>query len=277
MGLENLPKVIQDEIKGIGKDKDSYYDRSDREIHVTELLYCIRKSFFGRKFPIEPTLEQAFWLYRGNLLDQAWTSKFRLNQLRCTHRVPNSPVTIVGKYDFFNDETGELCDLKTVKSLYYIVKDGTAKLEHQKQVQFYCYENGIDKARVFYMDFGDVVDFPVAIGDCSTLILELEEKARILYNALQTNEPPSIDVKKREWMCASTDWRTGKIKQKENGSDAINCPYFFKCYKSKEEFEESLNVKVSTESKTVKVATKFTPEKDAPVITVTKKKGKVNA
>jgi hypothetical protein len=110
----------------------------------------------------------------------------------------------------------------------------------------------------------------VEIGDATLLILELEEKARILYKALITNKPPERDIKGKEWMCASTDWRTGKIKKKEDGSDAINCPYFFKCYSTVEDFYSSMNVKVSEEK-----TAKFSPEPNAPVITVaTKNKGK---
>jgi hypothetical protein len=277
MGFEDLPKRIQYEIMnkdGEGNDKndkDAYYDRKDNELHITELLYCLTKSFYSRKEPVEPNLKQAFPLYRGNLLDNRFTSLFRLNQIRCTHRVPDIPCTIVGKCDFIDDD-GTLCDLKTATNLFYTKKDGGAKDEHCKQVQFYCYCNAIDKAKVIYFDFGDTVTYPVEIGDATLLIRELEEKARILYKALITNKPPERNIKGKEWMCASTDWRTGKIKKKEDGSDAINCPYFFKCYSTVEDFYSSMNMKVApVEEKTAK----FSPEPNAPVITVaTKNKGK---
>lgn len=257
MGLNDLPQLIKDEILGKGRDKDSYYDRSDNEIHITELLYCLTKSHYARLEPIEPELEQAFWLYRGNMLDEAFTSLFRKNQQRCTHKVSGIPCSIVGKYDFVDGDT--LYDLKTTKSLFYILKEKTAKSEHIKQVQFYCYENSIPKAKVIYFDFGDCTIFDVPIDpDPLHLIMELEEKCRILYNSLSfycdncnkpightftegmkcphckeevwnpIHIPPKVDVEGKDWMCASVDWRSHEITK-------INCPYFDKCW-TKEEF-----------------------------------------
>jgi hypothetical protein len=309
MGLEDLPIRIQNAILGIDengkktKDKDSYYDRTPNQLHITELLYCLTKSHHSRITPVELNLKQTYPLYRGNVWDELLTSLYRQNQIRCTHRVSDIPATIIGKLDFIDDD-GTLCDLKTASSLFYTKKDGGAKEEHKKQVQFYCYCNAIESAKVIYFDFGDSVTYHVEVPSAEymkkTLIVELEEKARRLWYSLNffcnfcdqpigtsfkegmecphckhplskdnvRMIPPVVDVKGKEWMCASTDWRTGKIKEREDGSLAINCPYFDKCYKSKEEFESTLNVKASVEPKTVK----FSPEKDAPVITVGKKK-----
>jgi hypothetical protein len=195
MPLEDLPKPIQDLILKSANFDD--YTAKPNTYSVTDLLYCLRKSYYNKVNPKPKTLESAFNLYRGKVFDQLWTPLFKHNQVRCTHRVKNYPITISGKYDFI-DEKGILTDLKTAKSLFYI---NEASSEYIKQVRFYAYVNAIEKAQILYVDFGSVKVFPVEVGDCTELINDLESKAILLWSALQKGKPPARNPDTPEWLC----------------------------------------------------------------------------
>lgn len=195
MPLEDLPKPIQDQILKSANFDD--YTAKPNTYSVTDLLYCLRKTYFNKVNPKPKTLESAFNLYRGKVFDNLWTPLFKHNQVRCTHRVKNYPITISGKYDFI-DEKGILTDLKTAKSLYFINEPGQ---EYVKQVRFYAYLNAVEKAQILYVDFGSVKVFPVEVGDCTELINELENKAIILWSALEKKQPPTRCPDTPEWLC----------------------------------------------------------------------------
>lgn len=194
MVLADLPRAIQEHILAQVNDEYTY---SNNSFNLTELLYCLRKAYFSRTQKKPLGLESAWFIYRGSMLDEAWTPLFRRNQVRCTYRLKNAPAVIVGKYDFLDGENSDtIYDLKTTKSLHFI---NEAKEEHIKQVRFYAWLNAIPKARLLYVDFGDVKAFDVEVGDCSDLLYELDGKATKLYWALQKGKPPEDSGPK--WMC----------------------------------------------------------------------------
>jgi len=201
MTLEELPQPIKDQILRNANFDD--YVSKPNTYSVTELLYCVRKSYYKRTNPKPVTLTQAFSLYRGKVFDDLWTPLFRHNQVRATYRCKNIPITISGKYDFI-DENGVLVDLKTSKSLYFVNEPGQ---EYVKQVRFYAWLNSIEKARILYIDFGDAKAFDVEVGDCTSLIEELEDKASKLYFALQTKIPPERSISTPEWLCKTCDYK----------------------------------------------------------------------
>lgn len=199
MPLEDLPQPIKDLILKNANFDD--YTPKPNTYSVTDLLYCLRKTFFNKTNPKPKTLESAFNLYRGKVFDNLWTPLFKHNQVRCTHRVKNYPITISGKYDFI-DEKGILTDLKTAKSLFYINEAGP---EYVKQIRFYAYVNAVEKAQILYVDFGSVKVFPVEVGDCTELINELEGKAILLWAALQKGKPPTRCPDTPEWLCSKCE------------------------------------------------------------------------
>lgn len=201
MPLEDLPQPIQDQILKSANFDD--YTAKPNTYSVTELLYCLRKSYFNKVNPKPKTLESAFNLYRGKVFDNLWTPLFKHNQVRCTHRVKNYPITISGKYDFI-DEKGILTDLKTAKSLYFINEPGQ---EYVKQVRFYAYLNAVEKAQILYVDFGSVKVFPVEVGDCTELINELENKAITLWSAIEKKHPPQRCLTTPEWLCNKCEYK----------------------------------------------------------------------
>jgi hypothetical protein len=193
--LEDLPVPIKNAILN---NVNSFYERKNNTFSVTELLGCLRVSYFRRTNPKKLDINQAYAMYRGNIFDDIWCRLFRFSQVRCTYRCKNVPVTISGKYDFI-DENGVLTDLKTVRTLYYIQE---AKETHKDQVRFYCYCNSIEKAQILYVDFGDCKKIPVEIKmeDCLALLEKLETKATLLFWALRRGKPPEkTDVE--AWMC----------------------------------------------------------------------------
>ena len=196
--IEELPRPIREHI--LAK-VNGDYRAMPNTFNLTELLYCLRKSYFQRVSPKPFELKAAWYIYRGELLDEVWTPLFPRHQVRCTYRCKNVPAVIVGKFDFL-DENGVLTDLKTTKSLYYV--DGP-KEEHVKQVRFYAWCNAVEKAQLIYADFGDVKVFPVEVGDCMELLVDLEERVACLFWSLKNGEPPESCGP--EWMCRGCEYR----------------------------------------------------------------------
>jgi CRISPR-associated exonuclease Cas4 len=201
--LEDLPTEIKEHI--LRKVNSDNYQGKPNTYSVTELLYCVRKAYFKRKFPKPLTIEQAFNIYRGRVFDELWSPLFRHNQVRATYRCKTVPITISGKYDFLTtDNPPVLTDLKTTKSLYYITAPSE---EYIKQVRFYAYQNSITKAQILYVDFGDAKVFPVEVGDCTELLSEFEAKALQLYMALIYEKIPQKEIKAgAEWICTKCEY-----------------------------------------------------------------------
>jgi len=200
MPLSDLPKPIQEHI--LDKVNEEYQSATNT-FSLTELLYCIRKSYFRRTSPKPLSLESSLFIYRGELLDEAWTPLFKRNQIRCTYRCKNIPAIISGRYDFLDGEDSDtIYDLKTVKTLHYITEP---KKEHEIQIRFYAYMNAIPKARLLYMDFGDVRGFDVEVGDCTQLLEDLEGKVTLLFWALQRGKPPK--EMGPAWMCPNCEYK----------------------------------------------------------------------
>ena len=99
--LKELPNPILEHILTTTLEE---YEYRNETLHVTELLYCLRKAYLRRThLDIEKELEQRWYLYRGSVFDRLWCELFPRNQIRITYRIPNGP-TIVGKIDFINKE-----------------------------------------------------------------------------------------------------------------------------------------------------------------------------
>ena len=191
MPLEDLPEKIKDEIQN-----RSMYEQRENQINTTELIYCIRKAYYRRKFPKPPSLKSAWWMWRGNVFDRVFTPLFERHQERVTHRVRGTPIIISGRIDFIEDDT--VYELKTTNNLKYIQKDGPHK-DHLKQVKFYTWCNAYQKAKIIYMDLNDVLVFDVDLSDLDEVIDEFEDVARKLYNAILLDEPPEKNAQK--WEC----------------------------------------------------------------------------
>lgn len=225
MTIEDLPEPVKEMIK-----KQTERTREDKTgvFYVTELLGCTRKAFYRRTFGEEIDLQQAWWFYRGNLLDDAWTPLFKRSQVRCTHRLKGAPIVIVGRFDF-EDTDGAIADLKTTSDLYYVKKDG-AKEEHRKQVAFYCYHEIKNKGRLYYVSFQDAyrVDLDFSEEELTEIVEELERKAVILWEALLDSggEGKNLNPPKREDKYTKKFW------------ECRYCSFKERCYEEESEEEE---------------------------------------
>jgi hypothetical protein len=198
--LTDLPQPIKDHILRSANCED--YQSKPNTYSLTELLYCIRKTYYRRTQPKPTDLEAAFNMYRGKVFDNLWSPLFQHNQVRSTHRCKNIPITISGKYDFLTTDN-ILTDLKTTKSLYFVNEPSK---EYKTQVRFYAWLNSIDKAQIVYIDFGDCKVFPVEVGDCTKLIEDLERKAEMLYIALRDKTLPYKPITAPEWLCKKCEY-----------------------------------------------------------------------
>jgi len=200
--LKELPNPILEHILTTTLEE---YEYRNETLHVTELLYCLRKAYLRRThLDIEKELEQRWYLYRGSVFDRLWCELFPRNQIRITYRIPNGP-TIVGKIDFINKEGDDLVlyELKTIANRYAI-KDGP-KEGHIKQAKFYAWCENIDVAKLVYVSFEGVKIFTVDCSDAHEVVKELEERAKLLYNCLKKERlPPRTD---KEWECRYCEFR----------------------------------------------------------------------
>lgn len=208
MALDNLPKPIRDSILNeVNNDND--YEAMPNNFSITELLYCLRKKYFQKTLPKKPVnLETAVHFHRGNIWDRDFCSKFKRNQVRCTYRCRNIPISISGKFDFL-DENNVITDLKSPADLFYVERDGKPSLTYQKQVRFYCYCNAIPQGQVMYWNGAKCLKYPVEITDqnCLELIVELESRACLLWSSINEKKPPNKDAYPPEsWECAKCDF-----------------------------------------------------------------------
>jgi CRISPR/Cas system-associated exonuclease Cas4 (RecB family) len=198
--FSELPQAIQDHII---KTTSGEYEYRDKSVHVTELLYCLRKSYYRRtELSEEKEIEQRWFFYRGIIFDQLWTNLFPRNQVRVTHRISGGP-TIVGKIDFIEmDDEPTLYELKTISNKYAI-KNGP-KEEHVKQIKFYMWCENIEKVKLIYVSFAGIAIFEIDVSDAESIVQELEETAKLLYDCLVNEKlPPKTD---RNWECKYCDF-----------------------------------------------------------------------
>lgn len=191
MSLEELPEKMKTEIQD-----RSIYEQRENQINTTELIYCIRKAYYRRKYPEAPSLKSAFWMFRGNIFDKIFTPLFERHQERVTHRVRGTPIIISGRIDFIDGDT--IFELKTVNSLRFIEKEGPHQ-DHLKQVKFYAWCNAYPNAKIIYMDLNDALVFDVDLSNEDETIDEFEDLARRLYTGIVTDEPPEPNA--QTWEC----------------------------------------------------------------------------
>ncbi|MBO8181028.1 MAG: PD-(D/E)XK nuclease family protein [Archaeoglobus sp.] len=203
MSLDDLPDRIKEHIIAA---TNSDYTRRDNSLHVTELVYCLRKAYYRRMAEKEGEKEekgikQRWYLYRGIVFDEAWTGLFARNQVRVTHRVRNGP-TIVGRIDFIDDD-GTLYELKTISN-DYAIRDGP-KPAHVKQALFYAWIEQAPRVRLVYVHLGGVHIFELDTRLAEQVVEEVEQKAIELWRALKEGRPP--EPHNEPWECRYCEFR----------------------------------------------------------------------
>jgi CRISPR-associated protein Cas4 len=203
--MDDIALLPTEILEHIARTVEKEYEYRDEVLHVTELLYCLRKAFYRRKVPEEAQkrIEQYWYVYRGNVFDELWCKLFERNQVRVTHRIPNGP-TIVGRIDFVRTENGEpvIYELKTVSS-HYAIKDGP-KPHHVAQVKAYAWMENIKRAKLIYVSFEGVKVFDIDCSDAESVVLWLEGRAMKLYRSLKENKPPE---REEGWECRYCEFK----------------------------------------------------------------------
>lgn len=217
MGLNEMPERIK---KYIENETSGDRPRETNKLSVTELIGCLRKSWFDRKAPEPKQFKTRFAFWRGNLMDREITSLYPRNQVRVTHRVRGTPIIVAGRIDFIDDD-GAVADLKTTDGMFFIKRDG-AKDTNVKQVLFYAYYEGVNKARLYYMSMGEweQVDVDASNDKQEKNLNEIESNAKILYDALLSGKPPEFQdgYNTSYWECKGKEWK---------------CEYYDRCYGKK--------------------------------------------
>ncbi len=208
-----IPKRIQNKILSDANNDDEYTPMPNC-YHITELVGCIRKTFYRKTLPRQPVdLDTAKNFFRGNHWDRAFTSLYPHNQIRVTYRCQKIPICISGHFDFINDDDPTnlvVTDLKSPKTLFFVKRENKASEHYRKQVLFYCYTTAISKGCVAYWDGNDWLEFPVEVSDeaCKLLIEEIESKTLALWMAFKHGKPPSKQAFLPEvWECKYCDFR----------------------------------------------------------------------
>lgn len=230
-GLQHLPE----EMKKLFRDDDALFNiltdrgkldsikksieeskatwNSDNVFHVTELLSCMTQKYFLRNPPdgyteedMKPSLETLYYFFRGNIFDLIFSMAMPHSQVGFNIPVGDN-VTITGRTDWLDVEDDKIVavsDLKTVRNLWYIKKEG-AKSDHYKQIMVYAWVFGCDVVKIYYLDFGELIvkEFNVKDNkkDQEEIVDELKRKALLLYEHIQNKEPiwpPQIDWKDPE-------------------------------------------------------------------------------
>jgi len=205
--LEKLPEKIKEDIEEeFEKHEKEILARPYNQLYVTELCYCLRKAFLYRKLGPRKSLNDAWHFFKGYLLHDRWSKLFE-DDNRSTHRVKDSGIVISGKYDWTFPEFETIWELKTIKSLYYIMKEKKPKKEHVRQILFYTYTNSFKRGKILYTDWSELKIFDInpTLQEELENIQYLEERAKKLYHALKDDTPPEPEG--WDWECGVCQYK----------------------------------------------------------------------
>ena len=181
-----IPKRIENKILSATNDKDTYIPMPNC-YSITELVGCIRKTFYQNTNPKQPyNLDAAKNFYRGNMWDRDFCGCYPRNQIRVTYPCKTVPISISGHFDFVNDDDPNnpiVTDLKAPKTAYYVKRENKPSTHYHKQVMFYCLCTAISKGEIGYWDGNDWLGFQFTVTPEGTqqLIEEIEAKTLALY------------------------------------------------------------------------------------------------
>lgn len=212
--LNDLPIPIKNMILEEANGEENYPPMPN-SYRITELIGCIRKVYYRRTQPKKMVeLETAKNFYRGNTWDRAFCKCFPYNQIRVTYRCKRVPISIVGHFDFLNEDDPTapiITDLKSPKTLFYVEKEGKPNEQYRKQILFYCFCSAIPNGAIMYWDGHKSITYPVEATEdaCAPLIEELETKSHLLWLSLKNGKAPTKNAFPPEtWECGLCEFVT---------------------------------------------------------------------
>jgi CRISPR-associated exonuclease Cas4 len=199
--LDDLPEPIKTDLLRCVNFHE--YTPAIDSFGIKELIYCLRQTYLKRTKTKPISLKVAAVINRGVMLDRRFTSLFPRNQIKVSYRCKNSPVSINGKLDFY-DENNVLTELKFPVDLKNVCG---VSIADKKQVQFYAVCERQAVAQVLYFDGLDCKKYPVDVYGWELLFSELEVNAALLYHCLVYRQLP--EKTKFCSLCGNCEYQNG--------------------------------------------------------------------
>ncbi len=173
-------------IRGVRRE----YPLDKNTVAVTEVIGCLRQSFYNRVFLYELDYPSAFRILRGILMHEWLAERLPVGLTETGEREElrleldlGDGGKLVGRADYVVGDY--VIELKTTSRR----KLDAPREEHVKQVLLYMYMLGKERGFIVYLhDSGDISAFPVKMD--RELVKKLLNKAKALRKALKEGVPP---------------------------------------------------------------------------------------
>jgi len=209
---------------------------SDHRVGVSELGSCIRKAWYKRRFPKMPDFESALRMFIGRLFHLYIEKDYENTEVSVTYDTGKG--IIAGKIDAIVGDTA--IDFKSKRDLKKISQYGPLTRD-VNQVKFYAYMADLKRAKLLYYKIsppvkyeGSVdefilslkrgivmevlnsthISFDVKMHDLTDVVRNYVTRAKILFEALEDERPPSFEdfegfeiERPPEWECRFCEFR----------------------------------------------------------------------
>jgi len=208
MSWDNLPEEIKTGIIREVEQQQEEIRRTPARVWLSELDGCLVKSFYRRVAPLPLDFRKAVALWRGSLLHPVLLKHFKEQEVPVSYPIFGEELTLSGKIDGIESD-GTIAEIKTSASLFYHKKRNKPNYWDAQRVMCYARIRGVKKATLYYLDFSDVLKFPLLIDfeEAERILQGKVELAKKLHNALLSGEPPEpINILKFENEATECEW-----------------------------------------------------------------------
>lgn len=171
-----------------------FFSFNRREIHVSDLVYCLRKAYFRRINGSTVTDEQVLHFIRGQSLHALLEKLYPQNEIIVMYD------GFFGTMDAFDPEKDAVVELKTVQEMYSV---GPYE-HHLKQLQYYLTMTDKRIGYLIYLILGqkELKVFRVTLTDedVEDLRKELKKRKALLERALAEKNFEILPVV-TDWQC----------------------------------------------------------------------------
>jgi len=179
---------------------------SDLTIHVSEVVGCLRKSYYLRRRLISISPSSAVVLL-GDSIHSALQEVLRREGYETEFEVGLNlrDFKLVGHADAYHPEREEILEFKTVGK----IPDGKPYETHMKQAQIYAALTNAKHVYVIYIQRGDGEVKVYKVDHDKWVLKWAVERAKTLKKALDTNEPPKPE---RTYLCNHCEFKLTCLK-----------------------------------------------------------------
>jgi hypothetical protein len=189
-----------------------YENKPKRNVyHVKDVIGCLRKTYFGRKYPKDEFLRltDLYRIKRGELLGAIFGHGWIELPGSLPFVVDGEPVKLTGRLDHYDPEKKEIVELKTLRDV------GNAVLPREKDVlQVQCYGTifksifRVERLRLLYLDINEFRQVNVSLIDKTEWLRERVEK---LHRHIRDSKPPAENP---SWECKFCPHKNNCIQMK---------------------------------------------------------------